>query len=160
MHPMRRKDRQRDEAFCLKLMDSCTNGVMALTTGEDTPYCLPLSFVRKDRFLYFHCAKQGRKMDLLRACPRVCVTFIGRDDPTYQAESNNFTTMFASAIVTGTAREVTDDAEKIEALRLLCQRFLPAAMVGDNFDRAVAASLSATAVWRIDMDEITGKSKG
>lgn len=159
MTPMRRKDRQRDEAFCLQLIDTCTNGVMALTTGEDTPYCLPLSFVRRDKSLYFHCAKQGRKLDLLRACPRVCVTFIGKDDPTYQAESNNFTTMFASAIVTGTAHEVTEDTEKIEALRLLCQRFLPAAMVGDNFNRAIATSLPATAVWRIDMEDISGKAK-
>lgn len=159
MTPMRRKDRQRDESFCLQLIDTCTNGVMALTTGEDTPYCLPLSFVRRDKSLYFHCAKQGRKLDLLRACPRVCVTFIGKDDPTYQTESNNFTTMFASAIVTGTAHEVTEDTEKIEALRLLCQRFLPAAMVGDNFNRAIATSLPATAVWRIDMEDISGKAK-
>ena len=160
MRPMRRKDRQRDEAFCLNLIDSSTNGVMALTTGEDTPYCLPLSFVCKDKALYFHCAKQGRKIDLLRACPKVCITFIGKDDPTYQEESNNFTTMFASAIVTGTAVEVTDDGEKIAALRLLCQKFLPHAMTGDNFQRAVAESLPATALWRIDMDHISGKAKG
>jgi len=159
MREMRRKDRQRDEAFCLRLIDGCTNGVMALTTGEETPYCLPLSFVRKDRSLYFHGAKEGRKTDLLRACPKVCITFIGKDNPTYQAEFNNFTTMFASAIVTGTAHEVTDDNEKIEALRLLCQKVLQDAMTGDNFDRAVAASLPATAVWRIDMEEISGKAK-
>ena len=159
MRAMRRKDRQRDEVFCLQLIDSCTNGVMALTTGEDTPYCLPLSFVRKDRSLYCHGAKDGRKTDLLRACPKVCITFIGKDDPTYQEHSNNFTTMFASAIVTGTAYEVTETEEKIDALRILCQRFLPSAMTGDNFERALAESLKVTAVWRIDMEHISGKSK-
>ena len=159
MRAMRRKDRQRDEVFCLQLIDSCTNGVMALTTGEDTPYCLPLSFVRKDKSLYFHGAEDGRKTDLLRACPKVCITFIGKDDPTYQEHSNNFTTMFASAIVTGTAYEVTETEEKIDALRILCQRFLPSAMTGDNFERALAESLKVTAVWRIDMEHISGKSK-
>ena len=159
MRAMRRKDRQRDEVFCLQLIDSCTNGVMALTTGEDTPYCLPLSFVRKDNSLYFHGAEDGRKTDLLRACPKVCITFIGKDDPTYQEHSNNFTTMFASAIVTGTAYEVTETEEKIDALRILCQRFLPSAMTGDNFERALAESLKVTAVWRIDMEHISGKSK-
>ena len=159
MRVMRRKDRQRDEAFCLQLIDGCTNGVMALTTGEDTPYCLPLSFVRKDKSLYFHGAKDGRKTDLLRACPKVCITFIGKDAPTYQEHSNNFTTMFASAIVTGTAYEVTETEEKIDALRILCQRFLPSAMTGDNFERALAESLKVTAVWRIDMEHISGKSK-
>ena len=38
---MRRKDRARGEAFSLELIDRCSHGVMALQTGEDTPYCLP-----------------------------------------------------------------------------------------------------------------------
>lgn len=156
---MRRKDRQRDEAFCLDLIDKATNGVMAIATGEDTPYCLPLSFVRAEKSLYFHCAKEGRKIDLLRANPKVCVTFIGYDSPTYQAEDNNFTTLFASAIVTGSAHEVTEDDEKIEALRALCKKLLSQAMTGDNFDRAIQTSLPVTAVWRIDLEEISGKAR-
>ena len=156
---MRRKDRQRDEAFCLDLIDKATNGVMAIATGEDTPYCLPLSFVRTEKSLYFHCAKEGRKIDLLRANPKVCVTFIGYDSPTYQAEDNNFTTLFASAIVTGSAYEVTEDDEKIEALRALCKKLLSQAMTGDNFDRAIQTSLPVTAVWRIDLEEISGKAR-
>lgn len=156
---MRRKDRQRDEAFCLDLIDKATNGVMAIATGEDTPYCLPLSFVRAEKSLYFHCAKEGRKIDLLRANPKVCVTFIGYDSPTYQAEDNNFTTLFASAIVTGSAHEVTEDDEKIEALRALCKKLLSQAMTGDNFDRAIQTSLPVTAVWRIDLEDISGKAR-
>ena len=156
---MRRKDRQRDEAFCLDLIDKATNGVMAIATGEDTPYCLPLSFVRAEKSLYFHCAKEGRKIDLLRTNPKVCVTFIGYDSPTYQAEDNNFTTLFASAIVTGSAYEVTEDDEKIEALRALCKKLLSQAMTGDNFDRAIQTSLPVTAVWRIDLEDISGKAR-
>lgn len=155
---MRRKDRQRDEAFCLDLIDAATHGVMALTTGEDVPYCLPLSFARRDRALYFHCAKSGRKTDLLREYPKVCVTFVGRDDPAYH--DGDYTTFFASAIVTGTCVEVTEDAEKIEALRLLCQKLLPEYMGGDRFEQAVAGSLPVTAVWKIRMEEVTGKAKG
>lgn len=158
MTPMRRKDRQRDEAFCLELIDRCTHGVMALTTGEDIPYCLPLSFVRLDKSLYFHCAKSGRKTDLLRACPKVCVTFVGRDDPAYH--EGDYTTLFASAIVTGTAHEVTDDKEKILALEALCRKLLPEHMDEDNFPRSIAQSLSVTAVWRIDLEHISGKAKG
>ncbi len=159
MHKMRRKDRQRGEEFCLELIDRTTHGIMALTTGEDIPYCLPLSFIRKGRSLYFHCANEGRKLDLLRACPKVCVTFVSRDEPTYQPEANNYTTLFSSAIVTGTAHEITEEAERVEALRLLCQSLLPHAMVGDQFDRAVARSLPVTAIWRIDMEELSGKDR-
>jgi len=158
MYPMRRSDREQRREFSLALIDRCTHGVMALSTGEDTPYCLPLSFVRVDNCLYFHCAKEGRKTDLLRANPRVCVTFVGQDAPELEPPVN-FTTYFQSSIVTGTAVEVTQDEEKIEALRALCQKTLPQHMTGDLFDRAIAHSLPATAVWRIDMDHISGKAK-
>ena len=44
-------------------------------------------------------------------------------------------------------------------LRAICQRFLPDAMVGDNFSRAAETSLHRTGIWRISMDQITGKSR-
>lgn len=156
---MRRSDRAQSLEFALALIDRCTYGVVSISTGEETPYCLPLSLVRVDNRLYFHCAKQGRKLDLLRRNPKVCVTFVGTSEPAYIAAQNMFTDYFQSAIVTGTASEVLDDGEKTEALRALCTRMTPEGMTGDNFDRAVADSLSVTGVWRIDMEEITAKAK-
>ena len=78
---MRRDDRAQDRDFSLALIDRCTHGVMALSTGEPLPYCLPLSFVRIGEDLFFHCAREGRKVDLLRRSPQVCVTFVGDDRP-------------------------------------------------------------------------------
>ena len=98
---MRRADRAQDRDFCLSVIDRCTHGVAALTTGEDIPYCLPLSFVRVGNSLYFHCAREGRKVELLKRCPRICITFVAQDDPNFEAP-NNYTTYFQSAIVTGT----------------------------------------------------------
>lgn len=156
MHPMRRSDREQSLEFTMALIDSCTNGVMAVQTGEEFPYCLPLSFVRKDNCLYFHCAKQGRKLDLLRADPHVCVTFVGGDVPAF-LEPDEYTTYFSSAIVTGVASEVTDREEMIEALRLLCAKLLPESMHG--FLPSIESTLPATAVWRVDIAEARGKQK-
>ena len=155
---MRRNDRARGADFSLALIDRCTHGVMSLTTGEDVPYCLPLSFVRVGEDLYFHCAQQGRKVDLLRRFPRVCITFIGQDAPAFELPSN-YTTYFQSVIVVGTAFEVTDDGEKTDALRALCQKLLPEHMTGDKFQTAVRQSLSVTAVWRVRIEQVTGKEK-
>ena len=153
---MRRQDRARDREFALALIDRCTHGVMALSTGEDTPYCLPLSFVRAGDDLFFHCARQGRKVDLLRRCPRVCVTFVGDDRPAFVPPAM-YTTYFQSAIVTGTASEVTDPEEKTAALRALCQKLTPDHM--DSFEAAVEKSLAVTAVWKMYMEEVSGKAK-
>lgn len=156
---MRRSDRAQSREFALELMDRCTYGVVSISTGEDTPYCLPLSLVRVDNQLYFHCAKAGRKLDLLRRNPRVCVTFVGASEPAYVAEKNMYTDYFQSAMVIGTAVEVLEEDEKLEALRALCMKMTPEGMTGDNFERAMAGSLAATGVWRIDMEEITAKAK-
>ena len=153
---MRRSDRQQDLEFSLALIDRCSHGVAAISTGEPTPYCLPLSLVRVDGRLYFHCAKEGRKTQLLRQNPRVCVTFVGADTPAFIPPAM-YTSYFQSVIVTGTASEVLDPEEKISALRALCQKLTPDFMEG--FDRAVEKSLNATAVWRVEMEEITGKAK-
>lgn len=155
---MRRSDREQDRAFALDLIDRCSHGVAAISTGEDTPYCLPLSLARVDDSLYFHCAKAGRKVELLRNNPRVCVTFVGGDVPAYVESGSYYTTYFQSAIVTGTAVEVTQDGEKIAALRAICEKMTPG-QVGTGFDHAIEKSLAVTAVWRIDMDQITAKAK-
>jgi hypothetical protein len=58
----------------------------------------------------------------------------------------------------GKAEMVTDRDEKIEALRAICQRFLPNHM--DAFDDAIARSLERTAVVKITLTEPpTGKRK-
>ena len=153
---MRRADRAQDLDFCFRVMDQCTHGVVALSTGEETPYCLPLSLVREGRSLYFHCAKEGRKADLLRRNPRVCVTFVGEDVPAFVPPAV-YTTYFQSVIAVGRAAEVTGPQEKAHALELLCRKVTPREMEG--LPAALEKSLAVTAVWRIDLEEISGKAK-
>ena len=152
---MRRKDRERDRAFAYDVIDRCEYGVAAMAGEGGAPYCVPLSLVRLGDTLYFHCALEGTKLDCLRRSPRVCVSFVASN----QAALDKFTTYFQSANVIGTAAEVTEEAEKISALRALCEKLTPANMAGDNFDRAIAKSLPRTGVWRIRMEEVTGKEK-
>lgn len=85
---MRRSDRARDRSFAFDVIDRCGHGVAALSTGGEGPYCIPLSLVRVGDDLFFHCALEGRKLDLLRRDPRVCVTFVAADQPAYLPESN------------------------------------------------------------------------
>ena len=56
-----------------------------------------------------------------------------------------------------TAAEVEDPSEKSAALRALCQKVTPDHMEG--FEAAVEQSLNVTAVWKVHMEEITGKAK-
>ena len=81
---MRRSDREQSLEFALELIDRCKHGTVAFATEDGAPYCIPLSLVRAGDKLYFHCAKQGHKTDLLHRDGRVCVTFVGADDPAFR----------------------------------------------------------------------------
>lgn len=73
-------------------------------------------------------------------------------------KDGSFTLQLKSAVAFGVAEIVTDEAEKIEALRLICERFLPQHMAA--FDSAISRRLSHTAIVRIRLSELpTGKRK-
>jgi len=106
--------------------------------------------------LYFHCAREGRKVDLLRRFPQVCISFVGDDRPVFVPPAM-YSTYFQSVIVTGTASEVTDPKEKTAALRALCEKLTADHMEG--FPPAVEKSLAVTAVWKVHIEELSGKAK-
>lgn len=157
---MRRAERQMDEDWALEVFDKAPYVTVSMIRPDGIPYGLPLSVVRKDnRTFYFHCAAEGEKIDCIRNNPVVSLSAVSRCTPRYEEEKQNFTEYYHSAIALGHAETVTDDNEKIEALRLICERFLPKFM--DHFEAAIARSLSRTTVIRIILTEpAVGKMKG
>ena len=159
MRPMRKATPRKDAEWALDVFDRAPYISVSMTRPDGTPYGLPLSLVRKgaDTF-YFHCAGEGEKLDCLRRNPTVSLSAVSKCTPKFEEGKNNFTEHYHSAIAIGRAETVVDDAEKIEALLLLCERFLPKYM--DHFNDAIARSLAITTVVRITLTEPpVGKSK-
>lgn len=156
---MRKGEREKDERWALEVFDRAPYVTASMTRPDGTPYGLPLSLVRKDEAtFYFHCAAEGEKLDCLRRNPVVSLSAVSRCSPKFEEERMNFTEYYDSAIAVGKAEEVIDREEKILALRLLCERFLPKYM--DHFEDAIARSLDRTFVVRITLTEPpVGKSK-
>lgn len=156
---MRKASRQKDTAWALDVFDKAPYITVSMTRPDGTPYGLPLSLVRTDhQTFYFHCAAEGEKLDCLRSCPIVSLSAVSRCTPKYEEDKNNFTEYYHSAIALGRAEIVTDDTEKIEALRQICLRYLPHHMA--HFDDAIKRSLHITTIVRITLTEPPiGKSK-
>lgn len=159
MRQMRKIERQKDARWALEVFDKAPYVTVSMMRPDGTPYGLPLSLVRKDEnTFYFHCAGEGEKLDCLRANPVVSLSAVSKCTPKFEEEKQNFTEHYHSAIAIGKAEEVADADEKTEAIRLLCDRFLPKYM--DRFEAAIARSLERTTVVRITLTEPpVGKSK-
>ena len=150
---MRRSDREKPKDFALVVVDKCAYFILATVNPDGTPYCIPLSLAREGEWLYFHSAREGHKIDNLRHNNRVCITCVGEQ----KSIPGEFSLQYESAVIFGVASEITDREEKIHGLRLISQRYAPDDMPG--FDQAIERGLDRTSVWKIHIDEISGKAR-
>lgn len=150
---MRRKDRLMSKEWALEIVDKCEWATLATIDTDGMPYCIPLSIARIDGDIYFHCAKEGKKIGCFKRSDDVCISCVG---DTLRPD-DEFTTKYESAMVRGKISHVLDEKEKIEALRAICQRHTPKNM--PNFDEAIARSLAITDIWKVTIQDIDGKRR-
>lgn len=152
MVKMRRKDREMDADFAREVLCKAPYVTVSMTCPDGLPYAVPLSLAKGEGdVFYFHCAHEGKKLDCIAHQPMVCLSAVTKCKPTVGPKDDSFTIEFRSAIAMGRTEIVTDEEEKIEALRLICQRFLPHHMAA--FDKAIEQSLAHTTVVRITLTE-------
>lgn len=159
MKEMRKIQRKRDALWAYEVFDRAPYVTVSFIRPDGSPYGVPLSLVRKDEeTFYFHCADEGEKIDCMKNNPIVSLSAVSRCTPKYEEDKNNFTEYFKSAMAVGRTTFVEEREEKIEALRLICERFLPTYM--QHFEEAINRSLDRTTVVKIILSEPpVGKEK-
>lgn len=123
---MRRKDREiTDFDEIVAIMRKCDVCRLALNDG-DFPYIVPLNFgleVRGDRvFLYFHAAKEGKKLDLIARDNRASFEMDCDHNFILYEERMSCTMGYASVIGHGTI-ELLPEEEKYAALKILMGQY-------------------------------------
>lgn len=91
--------------------------------GGDEVYVVPLNYTYVDGMILFHCALEGRKLDMIRANPRVCFevsSMVGDPTPHGPASCDSH---FRSVICWGTAKVVDDLEERIDVLNRFQARY-------------------------------------
>lgn len=154
---MRRKDREVVETEEIrKILDSCKTACVSMIDGG-TPYVVPLSYgydLDEGRLvLYFHSAKQGRKVDVLKKNPAVCFAIFSEGEPVHADTPCNSGYYFSSVIGNGTAEFIETPEEQRHALRAM---FLHQTGKDAEFTEQQAA---AVAVFQIVSHDFTGKRK-
>ncbi len=148
-----------DSQWAIEVMRKAPYITVSFTRADGTAYGVPLSLASKnDHVWYFHCASEGDKLNAIAEHPEVCLSAVTKCQPTIGPKDGSFTLQYRSAIAFGKAEIVTDSDEKILALKLISERFLPKHMAA--FEAAVERSLHRTVVVRITLSAPpTGKRK-
>lgn len=150
---MRRKDREKEEAFALQVLEHCEYATMATVDSKGMPYCVPLSPVLVGKTIYFHGALAGKKLENIKEHPQVCVSAVGHT----KRVPEEFTTEFESAIVFGRCQVVEEEEEKTMALMAICEKYAKSHL--HQAKEAIERSISRTAVIKVEIQSITGKAK-
>ena len=106
--------------------------------------------------LYVHMAKGvGKKLACFTTRPQACATIVEDVVPFFR--DGNFSTSYASAMLFGNMREVTDIIEVRKALVALCMKYLPEHK--KDIGAAMDADIDHTAVWALEISYASGKER-
>ncbi len=151
---LRKKERKLSKEITEEILKKCTSGVLALAGDDGYPYGVPISYAYSEGKIFFHCAKEGYKVDAIKRNPKVCFTVIAQDDVIPEAYGNDF----ASVIVFGKASFIEDPEEMLKSHIHIIEKYSSEYYDGgiEYFNKAK----NAMRMVKIDIENITGKGKG
>ncbi|HNJ44336.1 MAG TPA: pyridoxamine 5'-phosphate oxidase family protein [Acidobacteriota bacterium] len=158
---VRRRDRAvEDEAWIEQLLEKVPFGSLS-TLFNGQPFINTNIFVydRELHCIFTHTAREGRTRFNIEGDERVCfsVSEMGRLLPATTALE--MSVEYAGVVIFGRAHVVTDQVEATHGLQLLLDKYFPHLKPGEDYRHITEDELARTAVYRIDIDQWSGKKK-
>jgi nitroimidazol reductase NimA-like FMN-containing flavoprotein (pyridoxamine 5'-phosphate oxidase superfamily) len=149
---MRKKEREICDTKELEAIIERAGVCRLAVCQEGAPYVVPLCFGYEKRVLYFHSAREGRKLEILKKNPRVC--FEMDIDWEVVRSGDHCNMRYRSVIGFGNATLLEDSVDKCNALDLIMRHYHqePFAYPTDTLKR--------TAIIKVEIEEMTGKAYG
>lgn len=156
---MRRKDREvTDRGEIIAIMKACDVVRLGLVDEDGYAYIVPLNFgleANDERVtLYFHSAKEGHKLDILRKNPQVSFEMDCGHELVFNDAIGNCTMNFQSVMGRGRISFIDDPEEKFRALTLLTDDY------HESHFEFNPKSMPVTTVYKLEVESMTAKRKG
>jgi len=154
---MRRKDREITDVMEVESIISQCDVCRVAFASNNLPYIVTMNFgyIGGDhRCFYFHCAKEGRKLEMMRKNNFVCFE-LDTDHELYEGENGcDWGMKFSSVVGYGRICVVEERESRISGLDCIMAHY------SDRKDFSYDARvLGNTTILRLDIEEMTGKRK-
>lgn len=150
---MRRFKQELSAEDTIKIFENGSYGTLAVLGDDDYPYAVPISYVYGDEKLYFHCAKQGHKLDAVQNNSKVSFCVVSQD----KVIPERLTTIYESAIAFGHARVIDNDEEMQKALECISQKY--SAINGEESNKeAIAKHWNEVCIIALEIEHMSGKA--
>ncbi|MDR2869353.1 MAG: pyridoxamine 5'-phosphate oxidase family protein, partial [Deferribacteraceae bacterium] len=153
-HEVRRQNRLLQGARVDEIIENGENGFLSLGL-QDKGYAfgIPLNYVKSDNSIYFHCAIEGVKLEMIKLNPKVSFCIVGITKPLPSV----FSTIYESVIIFGNIQIITDIEAKMNALKLIIKKYSPDYM--DDGIKYSSKSEPRTTILRLDIEHVTAKAR-
>ena len=120
----------------------------------DVPYVLAMNFGYEDQTVWLHCAKEGKKIDILKRNNKVCIEF-DTDHKLFARHDHvacSWRYAYRSVLVHGNAILIDNYNEKIKALNIFMKNY------SDREFEYSKPSVDNILIIKIPVESITGRS--
>ncbi len=138
------------------IIDKCDVCYLGMVDSDNNPYVLPFNFGYENDTIYLHSAGEGKKIDILKQNPNVCVTF-STDHKLFHRHEHvacSYGMRYRSVVAYGKVVFINDFDQKKEVLNIIMRKY-----TGKNFDYNPPA-VNNVAIYKIEISKIEGRELG
>ncbi len=153
---MRRKDKEITDRA---LMESILSEALVCRIGlcdVDIPYVVPVNFGYRDNCLYIHCAKEGRKIHIIKNNNNICFEIDTGHELVKGDTPCSWSFKYYSIIGFGKAYLIEDIEEKRKGLDVIMEKYTGTSSPFEYPEGAI----DKVAVIKIRIERMTGKKSG
>ena len=126
---------------------------VGMADAAGMPYVLPMNFGYRDGILYLHGGQEGKKIDILRINPHVCINFSVDQKLRFQDESVacSYSMKYRSVLCYGKVEFFEESDDKVSALDIIMKQY------AEREFRYNAPSLREVKVMRVRVERFEGR---
>jgi uncharacterized protein len=130
---------------------------IAMVDENHLPYVLPFNFGTDDKYIWFHSALTGKKIDILRHNPSVCVIFSTDYELGHRHDhvACSYFMKYKSVMVNGEIEFIDDPELKKYGMNIIMKQYTGK----DDFSYNKPA-IDNVCIYRLKIENITGRSYG
>lgn len=140
----------------IDIIEKCDVCYVSMVDIENKPYVIPMNFGFAENTILLHGAKQGKKIDILKSKPNVCIVFSTDHQLRWQNEevACSWSMKYRSVLAYGKVEFIDDNKEK----EILLHQFMKSYSPKDfKFSKP---SLEEVQLIKVPVDKIEGRAYG
>ncbi len=119
---------------------------------DNMPYVIPINFGYYEDTIYFHCALEGKKTDVLKKNPHVCMVFNVDNKLINNIAQDDWTMHFKSVIAYGKIEFIMDIIQRQKAINIMFHHY------GGKDYPLPEPVLAKTMFIKVKIERMTGKA--